>query len=99
MQWPHYLAAFWSGAFFINTLPHFVTGVCGDRFPTPFSHPPGRGLSSPLVNLTWSLFNLLIAILLFRSGRVAAGDSVSIGLWLAGFVLLAYYCPGISLQK
>jgi hypothetical protein len=24
-----------------RTVPHFVKGVCGDRFPTPFAKPPG----------------------------------------------------------
>jgi len=51
MQWCHYLAALLSGMFLANFVPHFVKGVCGDKFPTPFANPRGIGLSSPTVNV------------------------------------------------
>ncbi len=91
MQWYHYLAAFGSGLFSLNTLPHFIKGICGDRFPTPFSNPSGKGLSSPLVNLSWSFFNLFLAVLLFRVGRVSAAGSLPVALWFAGLAMLAYF--------
>jgi hypothetical protein len=73
MNWSHGIAAFFAGMFLANVVPHFVHGISGDRFPTPFAHPPGKGLSSPLVNVLWALFNLVVGAILFCVGRVAAG--------------------------
>ena len=52
------VAWFFAGGFLANTIPHLVNGVSGNRFPTPFAKPPGRGLSSPLVNVVWAFGNL-----------------------------------------
>jgi len=69
MQWYTYVAHFFGGAFFVNAIPHFGNGVSGRRFPTPFASPPGKGLSSPTVNVLWGTFNAAIAYLLvFRVG-------------------------------
>jgi hypothetical protein len=54
----NYIASFFAGAFLANVVPHFFHGISGDRFPTPFAHPPGRGLSSPTVNVVWAWINL-----------------------------------------
>ncbi|WP_343637460.1 hypothetical protein [Fluviicola sp.] len=70
LRWYHYLAAFFAGFFLANAVPHFVNGISGNLFPTPFADPPGQGLSSPLVNVLWALANLLIGYLLFRAGRI-----------------------------
>ena len=70
MIWYHYVACFFAGMFLANTVPHFVHGVSGDPFPTPFAHPPGKGLSSPITNVLWALFNLVVGYVLFRVGRV-----------------------------
>jgi hypothetical protein len=61
MNWYNYIACFFAGAFLANVVPHFFHGISGDRFPTPFAHPPGRGLSSPTVNVVWARINLVIA--------------------------------------
>jgi len=42
MQWYAYAAYFFGGAFLVNAVPHFVDGVSGRRFQTPFASPPGR---------------------------------------------------------
>jgi hypothetical protein len=55
VNWYDYIACFFAGAFLANAVPHFAHGVSGDRFPTPFASPPGRGLSSPTVNVVWYL--------------------------------------------
>jgi hypothetical protein len=60
--------------FLANAVPHFVYGICGDRFPTPFSKPPGKGLSSPMVNVLWALLNGVIGYFLFRVGKVTSCD-------------------------
>ena len=72
MRWYHYLAYFFGGAFLVNAVPHFVNGVSGNPFPSPFASPPGEGLSSPLVNVLWGVFNLIIGYLLV--GRVGQFD-------------------------
>ena len=58
------IMCFFAGAFFINALPHVVSGVRGQRFPTPFAKPPGRGLSPPLINVLWGSANLAIGYIL-----------------------------------
>jgi hypothetical protein len=69
MQWYHLVAYFFGGAFFVNAIPHFINGVSGRRFPTPFASPPGQGLSPAVVNVLWGSLNLVIGYLLvFRVG-------------------------------
>jgi hypothetical protein len=69
MAWYAYVAYFFGGAFLVNAVPHFGNGVSGRRFPSPFSKPPGTGESSPVVNVLWGSFNLVIGYLLvFRVG-------------------------------
>ena len=75
MNWYNYLAAFFAGMFLANAVPHFVHGVSGDRFPSPFSHPPGKGLSSPTVNVLWALLNLLVGYLYFAPERFGTAAS------------------------
>jgi len=57
MPWYCGIAYFFGGAFLINAVPHFVNGVCGRSFPTPFASPPGHGESSPMVNVLWGTLN------------------------------------------
>jgi len=64
MRWYHYIAYFFGGAFLANAVPHFVNGVSGRAFQSPFASPPGEGLSSSTVNVCWGLFNLIVAYLL-----------------------------------
>jgi hypothetical protein len=69
MQWYHFVAYFFGGAFFVNAIPHFTNGVSGRKFPTPFASPPGKGLSPAVVNVLWGSLNLVIGYLLvFRVG-------------------------------
>jgi hypothetical protein len=89
MNWYNYLACFFAGMFLANTVPHFVQGVCGNRFPTPFSKPPGKGLSSAPVNTIWALFNLLAGYLLFRAGEIASDRSVPLVLFFVGIVAMS----------
>jgi hypothetical protein len=58
MIWYDAVAYFFGGAFFVNGIPHFVSGVCGRTFPSPFASPPGRGQSSAVVNVLWGALNL-----------------------------------------
>lgn len=89
MPWTHYLAAFFAGAFLANAVPHFIHGVSGDSFPTPFAKPPGKGLSPPPLNVLWALFNLLIGYLLFRFSDLSSGDPLLLILCFAGIIALS----------
>ncbi len=89
MTWYEYVASFMAGAFLANVVPHFVHGISGDRFPTPFAKPPGKGLSSPTVNVAWALANLVLGYLLFRLGNVASGNYVTLTVFLAGIAAIS----------
>ena len=45
-------------------MPHYINGISGNAFQSPFASPPGEGLSSSTVNVLWGLFNLAVAYLL-----------------------------------
>lgn len=89
MPWYDYLACFFAGGFLANCVPHFVQGVSGNRFPTPFAHPPGKGLSSPLVNTVWGLLNMAVGYILFRTGNVADGGPAALLVFFAGVAALS----------
>jgi hypothetical protein len=73
MRWYHHLAYFFGGAFLVNAIPHFVAGVSGHPFQSPFAHPPGEGLSSATANVLWGSFNFAMAyLLLARVGTFEA---------------------------
>jgi hypothetical protein len=90
MTWSHALASFFAGIMLANAVPHFVHGISGDRFPTPFANPPGKGLSSPTVNALWSLFNLAVGAILFRVGRISGFDA-GMGICFAGVAVISLF--------
>jgi len=55
---------FFAGAFTENAVPHFVSGVMGRAFQSPFAKPPGEGLSSSTVNVIWGFCNIVVSYLL-----------------------------------
>ena len=89
MNWYNYIAAFFAGIFLANAIPHFVHGISGDRFPSPFANPPGKGLSSPTVNVVWSLVNLLAGYALFRAGTIWDGGIVPLAIFFAGIAAVS----------
>lgn len=89
MNWYEYLACFFAGAFLANAVPHFVHGISGNRFPTPFAKPPGKGLSAPLVNTAWALLNLVIGAILFHAGKVTTGGLAALIVFFAGIAALS----------
>ncbi len=70
MRWYHYVSYFFGGAFLANAIPHFVNGISGHPFQSPFATPPGEGLSSSTVNVLWGFFNLAVGYVLV--GRVGS---------------------------
>ena len=89
MTWYNYLAAFFSGLFLANTVPHFVAGVSGNKFPTPFSKPPGKGLSPAPTNTYWALLNLVIGYALYRAGKINGSNDAGLIVFFAGVALMS----------
>lgn len=91
MEWYQYLAGFLAGAFFANAVPHFVHGISGDKFPTPFATPPGKGLSPPTTNVLWALLNIIIACSLFRVSKFHHDKALYLILVFAGVVVVSVW--------
>lgn len=90
MRWYHYVAYFFGGAFLVNAIPHFVTGVTGHPFQSPFASPPGEGLSSATVNVLWGALNIVFAyLLLCRVGTFELRRTRHVLVAGAGAVLIA----------
>jgi hypothetical protein len=78
------VAYFFGGAFFTNAIPHFISGVTGRPFQSPFAKPHGVGLSSSTINVLWGFFNGLVAYVLIRRAgdfdwRITS-DAIAFGL-------------------
>jgi hypothetical protein len=88
----HWLAYFLGGAFFTNAIPHWVSGLTGRSFQTPFAKPSGKGLSSSTVNVFWAAFNLFAAYLLIvQVGAFDLRDTADmVSLGLGALILSAF---------
>ena len=97
MVWYAYLAYFAAGAFLANGVPHFVNGIAGKKFQSPFASPPAVGESSPLVNVIWGLVSFLIGyVLIFGVGDFAFGFTLDVlmaglGALVAAVALALYF--------
>jgi hypothetical protein len=90
MPWYHYVAYFFGGAFLTNAVPHFVSGLMGRPFQSPFAKPPGEGLSSSTVNVLWGAFNIAVGYLLVcQVGDFDLRNSVHVMVASAGALLIA----------
>lgn len=91
MEWIHYISYFFGAAFVTNALPHFVSGLMGRAFQSPFAKPPGKGLSSSTVNVLWGFSNLAIGyVLICRVGNfdLRSTDQI-VALGLGSLVMAA----------
>ena len=94
-RWYHFIAYFFGGAFLANTIPHWVNGISGRPFQSPFASPPGQGLSSPTVNVLWGMFNLVVAyVLLARVGRFELRQTRHVVVVGLGVLLMALMLAG-----
>ena len=97
MAWYIYIAYFFAGVFLSNSIPHFVQGISGSRFQSPFAKPPGVGESSPLVNVLWGFFNfvagyaLLLGVGDFEVGLNLASLATGIGVLLNSLFLARHF--------
>lgn len=91
-MWNHYLAYFFGGVFLTNAIPHFVNGVMGRPFQSPFATPRGEGLSSSTTNVVWGFANLVVAyFLICHVGEFdlrSPGDAGALGLGMLLFGIL-----------
>ena len=99
IKWYHYVAAFFAGFFLTNAIPHFVKGVCGDGFPSPFADPPGKGLSSPIINVLWGAFNILVGYLLFRAGKINSKNKVALIIFFVAIVFAGIMLANTFVNK
>ena len=97
MEWYVYLAHFGAGVFLANGVPHFVNGISGGRFQSPFASPPGVGESSAIVNVIWGLINFVIGyVLLIGVGNFKCGldldiCSIALGVLVTGVTLAWHF--------
>jgi len=97
MAWYVYLAHFGAGIFLANGVPHFVNGISGSSFQSPFASPPGVGESSPVVNVIWGMVNFVIGYLLligvgeFRCCLNLDICSVGLGALITGLMLAWHF--------
>jgi len=97
----HLIACFFGGAALLNAVPHLVSGVMGRRFPSPFARPPGKGMSSALVNVLWGFANLAIAwLLLGRFGHFYPDELGDVGAFALGLLVIglmgAFHFGGLN---
>ena len=92
MDWLHDVSYFFGGAFLANAVPHFVSGMMGRPFQTPFAKPHGQGLSSSTVNVLWGFFNLAVGyVLICRVGNFDLRSTDDVAAAGLGVLLLASF--------
>ena len=97
MEWRDLVSYFFGGAFLANVVPHFVSGVMGRPFQSPFAKPPGQGLSSSTVNVLWGFLNLVVGyVLVCRVGdfelRITSDvTALGLGILLMGLFLARHF--------
>ena len=97
MEWYIFLAYFGAGLFLANGDPHFVNGISGKKFQSPFASPPGVGESHPVVNVLWGVANFVIGyLILYGVGDFQGGLSLDmlvfgLGVLFAGVGLALHF--------
>lgn len=93
MVWYVGVAYFFGGAFIANASPHLIAGVSGRPWHSPFATPPFKGLSSPMVNVAWGLFNVAVAyVLLLHVGEFDIRNWLHAVLSFTGLGAMAFQC-------
>jgi hypothetical protein len=77
LPWHVYLLQFVAGLFLANGVPHFVQGISGHWFQSPFASPPGVGESPPVVNVLWGFFNLAVGFALLFAFSPKGSDVIA----------------------
>ena len=97
MTWLHLVSYFFGGIFLANAIPHYVSGIMGRPFQSPFAKPPGEGLSSSTVNVLWGLFNAIVGYLLvvrvgnFELGSISDVLALAVGALLISLLMARHF--------
>ena len=92
MNWLHLVSYFSGGTFLANAIPHFVSGMMGQPFQSPFAKPPGEGLSSSTVNVLWGFFNIVIGyVLVVRVGDFDLRSITDVLAFAFGALLISLF--------
>jgi hypothetical protein len=85
-----YLVSYLFGAAFLaNAVPHFISGVMGEPFQSPFAKPPGEGLSSSTVNVLWGFLNIVVGYaLVCRVGDFSLKTTSDVAAFGLGILLM-----------
>jgi len=83
MMWLHDLAYFFGGVFLANAVPHYVSGMIGRPFQSPFAKPPGKGLSSIDRERAVGFANLVVSYcLVLQVGQFDLRAADQIAAWV-----------------
>jgi hypothetical protein len=97
MPFSAYIAHFIAAAILTNGIPHFISGVCGRPFRTPFVRMTGEATSPPVVNVVWGWANFLVAFVIFANiGPLyigTPGDTIFVaaGMLIMGVILATIF--------
>ena len=97
MTWLHLVSYFFGGIFLANAIPHYVSGMMGRPFQSPFAKPPGKGLSSSTVNVLWGFFNAVAGYLLvvrvgnFELGSISDVLALAVGALLISLLMARHF--------
>jgi putative solute:sodium symporter small subunit len=90
VSWYAFMAYFFAGAFLVNGIPHFIHGISGKKFRTPFSRPMTTGESSPVLNVIWGVVNFLIGYaLVYGVGQFELGFNLGAFMLILGAIIMA----------
>ena len=102
VEWWYYLVAVPAAAFAVTGVPHFVQGVSGKQFPTPFSGGAGT-LDGAVRNVFWGAGNLIVGGVLFNLIWSGMGEPLllweSVALVVMFAALLGYVMAHPELKK
>ena len=105
MQWINGASYLVGGALIANAVPHFVSGVMGRPFQSPFAKPPGQGLSSSTVNVLWGFFNLVVGYVFvecigtFDLRRTEHVVALGLGILIMAVVMARMLVPSRDVWK
>jgi hypothetical protein len=92
MNWVNEIAYFFGGLFLANAIPHYVSGLMGRAFQSPFAKPRGEGYSTSVTNVLWGFLNLIVAYyLLVRVGDFDPRNDAQVAATGLGMLLISLF--------
>ena len=92
MNWGQEIAYFFGGLFLANSFPHYISGLMGRAFQSPFAKPRGEGYSGAVTNVLWGFLNLIAAYyLLVQIGDFDLHNYAHVGAFGLGMLLMGLF--------